>query len=62
MVDLSAAFGMLFESDFFEIIYWATCTGFCSMAKLEEDSTDPEVCNQKIQDKIRVLSLHFVFC
>jgi len=56
MMDPTTVFGMIFGSEFFEEYIGQLALASLASIEIEEDSQDPEVLRQRIQEKMKVFS------
>jgi len=54
MMDPTTVFGMIFGSEYFEEYIGKLALASLSSIEIEEDSQDPEVLRQRIQEKMKV--------
>lgn len=57
MIDPAVVFGMLFGSEYFEDYIGKLALAAVASIEIEEDSQDPEIHKQRIQERIKVLFL-----
>lgn len=61
-MDPAAVFGMLFGSEFFEEYIGKLALASLASIEVEDDSPDPEVRKQRIQEKMKVLFFSAAHC
>ena len=61
MLDPTAVFGMLFGSELFEEYIGQLALASLASIEIDEDSQDPVVHQQRIQEKMKVFSFFFFY-